>query len=126
MDTPTYESKGETRSHRAVLSWELAGVVNALRLTAPYCLAPGRATITLIAKLRDQIEARGEKGLGVSGVALDNIPRLDDQSNPVEVLVVAEALNGLIQCLLEPDERQEQQRFMGFHQPYSGEGGAKS
>jgi hypothetical protein len=111
MNTRPSGVAGETRSHKAVLSWQLFGIVAALRLTVPYNLPPGKATIALLSKVREQMEAGGEKGLGISGVAIDNIPRLDDESNPVEVLVVAEALNGLIQCLLEPDEREEQQRF---------------
>lgn len=109
MDATT----GESRSHKAVLSWQLAGVVTALRLTVPSGLSPGTATIALLKKLREQIEAQGDKGLGLAGVAIDNVPHLDDKSSPVDVLVVAEALHGLIQCLLEPDER-EQQR-LGFH-----------
>src|SRR5438309_2021626 len=98
----------ESRSHKAVLSWQLAGIVNGLRLTVPSGLSPGEATITLLTRVREQMEAVGEKGLGLSGIAIDNIPHLDANSSPVEVLIVAEALHGLIQCLLEPDEREEQ------------------
>jgi hypothetical protein len=72
------------------------------------------------------MEAKGEKGLGLWGIAIDNIPQLDDQSSPVEVLIIAEALYGVIQCLLEPDEREDQQRFMGFRPPGSGGNKARS
>jgi hypothetical protein len=54
------------------------------------------------------MEAKGPDGLGLSGVAIDNVPNLTEQSSPVDALVVAEALYGIILCLLEPDERQEQ------------------
>src|SRR5262245_54444649 len=91
----------ESRSHRSVLSWQLAGIVQGLRLTAPYGQAPGNATHTLIENVRKQMEARGEKGLGLTGVAIDNIPHLDANCTPVDILVIAEALHGLIQCLLE-------------------------
>ncbi|MCX5674296.1 MAG: hypothetical protein NTX87_04755 [Planctomycetota bacterium] len=114
MNTVPKAKTGESRSHRAVLSWQLAGIVNGLRLTAPCNLPPGKGTIALLARVREQMEAKGEKGLGLSGVAIDNIPHLDDQASPVEVLIIAEALNSLIQCVLEPDEREEQERFMGF------------
>ena len=126
MKTVPKSETGESRSHKAVLSWQLAGIVNGLRLTAPYNLPPSKATIALLARVREQIEAKGEKGLGLSGVAIDNIPHLDDQSSPVEVLIIAEALNSLIQCLLEPDEREEQQRFMGFRPQGSDVNKAKS
>jgi hypothetical protein len=105
------------RSHRAVLSWQLAGIVDALRSTIPYGMVPGKATIALLAALRKQMEAPGDQGLGIVGVGIDNIPHLDDQSSPADVMVVAEALYGLIQCLLAPDEREEQQNFFGFRPP---------
>jgi hypothetical protein len=118
--------KIESRSHKATVSWQLIGILNGLRLTAPYNLPPGKATIALLERVRAQIEATGEDGIGLSGVAIDNIPHLDDHSSPVEVLVIAEALNGLIQCLLEPDEREEQQRFMGFRPAAAAGDKAKS
>ena len=113
MNSPTNVPKDKARSHEAVLSWSLGGVVNALRLTISNGLSPGQETISLLDKLREQIEAKGEKGLGLTGVAIDNVPRITEQSNPVDVLVVAEVLHGIILCLLEPDERQAQER-MGF------------
>ena len=126
MNTVPKAQKGESRSHKAVLSWQLAGIVNGLRLTAPCNLPPGKATIALLERIRKQMEAKGGKGLGMSGVAIENILHLDDQSSPVEVLIIAEALNGLVHCVLEPDEREEQPRFMGFRPPGSGGNEAKS
>jgi hypothetical protein len=107
--------KPESRSHKAVLSWQLAGILNGLRSTVPNGLEPGKRTIELLKAVRRQIEAKGEMGLGLYGVAIDNIPQLEYDATPVEVLVVTEALHALISCLLEPDERKEQQRGMGFH-----------
>ena len=107
----------ESRSHKAVLSWQLGGIIQALRLTIPSGLAPGAATLALLAGVRKQMEATGENGLGLSGIAIDNIPHLDERSSAVDVLVVSEALHSLVQCLLEPDEREAQQNYFGFRPP---------
>jgi hypothetical protein len=107
----------ESRSHKAVLSWQLGSISQALRMTIPNGLSPGNATIALLTAARKQMEATGENGLGLTGVAIDNIPHVNEQSNPVDVLVVSEALFGLMQCLLEPDERDEQNNYFGFRPP---------
>lgn len=62
-------SKGpmETRSHMAVLSWILAGVVNALRSSVPYGLRPGPDTISFINKIRSCMEAKPPHGIEVTG-----------------------------------------------------------
>ena len=107
----------ESRSHLASLSWTMTGVLNGLRMTIPHGLSPGAETISLLNKIRDQMEADAPNGLGIVGVSMDNIPRPTIQSKSIDVLIIAEALNGIVQCLLEPDERLEQQRNLGFRPP---------
>ena len=102
------------RSHAATLAWSLQGVVRALHATVPQRLRPGQETIAFLTRLREQIEKKQPDGLGLTGVAIDNIPRLTNETDPVDVLVVAEALSGVIRCFLEPDERLEQDRIFGF------------
>jgi len=103
----------ESRSHRAVLSWQLQGVVSALRLTIQCGLTHGNHTLALLANIRKHIEDP-VNGLGLGGVAIDNVPQLTDDSCPAEVLVVAEAFYGLVLCLLAPDERNEQRGNFRF------------
>lgn len=82
-------------------------------MTTSVRLQPGKRTIELLAKIRELMETKGDNGHGMTGVAIDNIPRLDGDSDPADVLVVAEALRGLIFCVLAPDEREEQRHYAG-------------
>jgi len=111
MSAPKPTPKPESRSHLAAIAWHLQGIVTGLRLAVSCGREPGPLTLQLIAAVRKWITSV-EDGLGLTGPAIDVIPDLGENPNPVDVLVAAEALNAVIQCLLEPDERERM--GMGF------------
>jgi len=105
-------NKIESRSHRSAIAWQLRGIVTGLRLAVSCGREPGPLTLQLLAAVRMWMIAGGKDGPGICGPAIDNIPNLGEKPSPVDVLIVAEALHAIIECWLEPDER-EQMR-LGF------------
>jgi hypothetical protein len=105
-------SEGKTidRSAFSIISFQLEGFCQALRATIPHGLEPGAGTIQILKKLRDDWAAI------TTGKALDDLPEVDDNLSPVDVLAMAETLRATVLSFMNPEEFVQQQRAFGFTQ----------
>ena len=49
------------------------------------------------------------------GCVLDDLPAMNENTSPVDMLIVAEILRSSLMAFLTPVERQERERLFGFH-----------
>jgi len=96
------------RSGLFIISYQLEGLCNGLRLTVPHGLKPGKETIQIIEKLLADFAAI------LKGTLLDNLPKISESSNPVDILVFAETLRTSVLAFLSPEEVTER-RKIGFN-----------
>ncbi len=48
------------------------------------------------------------------GCVLDNLPKLDENTSPVDLLIVAKILHSSLLAFLTPDEHDTRDRIFGF------------
>ena len=102
------------RSGRSILSFQLQGLCNALRIAVQVGQPLGTASASLLVKLRSDMLSI------VSGRCVDGLPEIDDTCSPADLLVHAEVLNETLNAFLSPDEGEEKRRVFGFGQVPSG------
>jgi hypothetical protein len=105
------EEKLITRRGIFIVSYQLDGICNALRLIVQTGAPVGSPVRAIVAKLRADF-AR----LLASGRALDSLPEVSDDMSAPELLALAETLRSSALCFLTPDETDERKRAMGFNQ----------
>ncbi len=108
------DDKQINRSSLLVMTFELEGLCNGLRCTVPNGLAPSATTITIMNRLLDEFSRKAE------GCALDELPTLDENTAPVDLLIVAEMLRSTLMSFLTPDERDARDRTFGFASAQDG------
>jgi hypothetical protein len=106
--TSTDSNEHINRSGLFILSFQLEGLCAALRHTVPHGLPPGRATVALLRKLYDDLDALH------TGRAIERFPSIDDALSPVDVLSIAEMLRSTVVAFLTPEEREERHLEFGF------------
>jgi hypothetical protein len=104
MDT---QRKMIDRSGLFIISFQLDGLCNGLRLTVPHGLAPGKATVAIIRKLLVDFASIS------TGRILKDLPQISETSSPVDILVFAETLRTSVLSFLSPDELSER-KTIGF------------
>lgn len=102
------EDKQINRSALLVMTFELEGLCNGLRCTVPNGLAPSATTVAIMNRLLDEFSRKAE------GCVLDELPKLDENTTPVDMLIVAEMLRSTLMAFLTPDERDARDRTFGF------------
>ena len=102
------DDKQINRSSLLVMTFELEGLCNGLRCTVPNGLAPSTTTIAIMNRLLDEFSRKAD------GCALDELPKLDEKTAPVDLLIVAEMLRSTLMSFLTPDERDARDRTFGF------------
>lgn len=95
------ERKVTTRSHEFILSFQLDGVCEAMRLMISRGLDPGSVTRRVLKALRDDFVQR------CSGKAIDLIPEITDNTAPDDLYVIAELLRATNLSFLSQEEREE-------------------
>jgi len=98
-----------TRGQLFIISYQLEGLCNGLRMTVPHGLAPGKETLAIIKKLQTEFASIS------SGSVLKNLPELSTDSGAVDILVFAETLRTSVLAFLSPEEISEHQKTIGFH-----------
>ena len=102
------EDKQINRSALLVMTFELEGLCNGLRCTVPNGLAPAATTVAIMNRLLEAFSRKAE------GCVLDELPPLDENTTPVDLLIVAEMLRSTLMAFLTPDERDDRDRTFGF------------
>jgi hypothetical protein len=100
-----------TRSNACVASYQIEGLCQSLRPLVLNGLDPGVEARHALRKLRD-----GWVGSG-SGMTVELIPEVTDESSPADLLVTAELLRVSMIAFLTPEEAEEQRGFFGFRNP---------
>jgi hypothetical protein len=104
------------RSGRSILSFQLQGLCNALRVAVQAGQPAGSISAALLVKLQNDMLSM------VSGRCVDGLPEIDESSSPVDLLAHAEVLNETLNAFLSPEEGEEKRRFFGFDQVALGFG----
>lgn len=102
------DDKQIKRSALLVMTFELEGLCNGLRCTVPNGLAPAATTVAIMNRLLEAFSRKAE------GCVLDELPPLDENTTPVDLLIVAEMLRSTLMAFLTPDERDDRDRTFGF------------
>ena len=102
------EDKQINRSALLVMTFELEGLCNGLRCTVPNGLAPAARTVAIMNRLLDEFSRKAE------GCVLDELPKLDENTSAVDMLIIAEMLRSTLMAFLTPDERDARDRTFGF------------
>ena len=102
------ENKQINRSALLVMTFELEGLCNGLRCTVPNGLAPSATTVAIMNRLLDAFSRKAE------GCVLDELPKLDENTTAVDLLIIAEMLRSTLMAFLTPDERDDRHRTFGF------------
>jgi hypothetical protein len=102
------DDKQINRSSLLVMTFELEGLCNGLRCTVPNGLAPSSTTVAIMNRLIAEFSRKAE------GCVLDDLPPLDENTSPVDLLIVAEMLRATLMSFLTPDERDARDRTFGF------------
>ena len=87
-----------SRSNLSILSYQIESLCIALRVVVPHGLRPGKDTITLINQLKIEMTAAS------SGGAFEKIPDASFDSEPADILIIAETLRGTLMSFLTPEE----------------------
>lgn len=91
-----------------IISYQLAGLCHALRLTVPNGLKPGNDTLAILTKLIADFNSIS------SGSCLRDMPTISESSSPVDILSLAETMRMTVLAFLSPEEIREHQRAVGF------------
>lgn len=91
-----------------IMSYQLEGLCNGLRLTVPNGLSPGKETVAILKKLQADFASIS------TGRILKDLPTVSETSSPVDILVLAETLRTSVMAFLSPEEVAEH-RKIGFH-----------
>jgi hypothetical protein len=102
------EDKQINRSALLVMTFELEGLCNGLRCTIPNGLPPSTTTLAIMNRLLERFSEKAE------GCVLDELPPLDENTAPADLLIVAEMLRSTLMAFLTPDERDDRDRTFGF------------
>ena len=108
--TPTH------RSGLFVLSFQIEGICTALRHAVPYGLPVGPLTIAMLRRFKGTFDSIAK------GRPVEDLPDVDENTSPVDVLSVAEVLRATLMAFLSPEEVEERRVAIGFH-PTSGNDG---
>ena len=92
-----------------VVSCQLEGICNALRLIVQTGAAVSAPTRAIVAKLRGDFQK-----LVASGRVAEGLPEVSDDMGAVELLSLAETLRMSALCFLTADEAEERRRAIGF------------
>jgi hypothetical protein len=111
------ENDAVYRSERFVLSYQLDGMCQALRLIIQLKEKPGVKTLQLLTKLRSEV------GRNVTGQALKDVPDFDATTTLPELVAIAEFLRATMVAFLSPEETKERSGSMGFS-PTASKSGA--
>ena len=96
------------RSSLLVMTFELEGLCTGLRCTVPNGLTPSHRTVAIMNRLLEEFSRKAE------GCVLDELPKLDEETSPVDLLIIAEMLRSTLMSFLTPDERDARDRTFGF------------
>jgi len=96
------------RSALLVMAFEVEGLCNGLRCTIPNGLPPSATTLAVMNRLLARFSEKAE------GCVLDELPALDENTAPADLLIVAEMLRSTLMAFLTPDERNARDRTFGF------------
>ena len=105
-----------SRSGRSILSFQLQGLCNALRIAVSTGQPAGAACVALFDKLRIDLLAL------TSGRCVEGLPEISGDVTLVDMLVYSEVLNETLNAFLNPEEGEEKRRFFGFNQVEFGVG----
>lgn len=104
------------RSVLLVMAFELEGLCAGLRATVPNGLAPAQTTVSIMNRMLTDFSEKSD------GCILDDLPPLEENTSPVDLLIVAEILRSSLMAFLTPDERDERDRTFGFGAAIEAEG----
>ena len=93
------DSSAIERSHRFVLSVQLAGLVNSLRSVVQADRQPSEESIELVRKLRRDLQTV------VTGPATDDLPEISSKSNAADLLIAAEVYSSTLVALVDREEQ---------------------
>ena len=96
------------RSGLFILSFQLEGLCTALRSSIPYGIRPGPETIAMLKRLKAAFERV------TSGEPVENLPDLSPNSEPSDVLMLAEVLRASLLAFLSPEEAEQRSGVLGF------------
>jgi hypothetical protein len=96
------------RSGLFILSFQLEGLCTTLRQTVPYNLPVGPATLAMLVRIKKAFDGM------VSGPPVENLPDVDKDTSPVDVLMVAEILRSTLLAFLSPEEVDQRRTALGF------------
>lgn len=105
-----------SRSGRSILSFQLQGLCNVLRVAVQAGQPPGAATVAFLIKMRNDMLTV------VSGCCVDGLPEVGESISSVDMLTYAEILNETLNAFLSPEEGEEKRRFFGLDQVAVGLG----
>jgi hypothetical protein len=105
-----------SRSGRSILSFQLQGLCNALRVVVQSGQPAGSTSVALLVKLRSDMLTL------VSGPCVEDLPQISGDTKSGDMLVYAELLNETLNAFLNPEEGEEKRRFFGFNQVEFGVG----
>ena len=91
-----------------IISYQLEGLCNGLRLTVPQGLSPGKETVAILKKLTADFASIS------TGRILKDMPTVSESSSPVDILIMAETLRTSVLAFLTPEEVAEH-RKIGFN-----------
>lgn len=103
------EEKQIQRPVLRVMAFELEGLCEGLRSTVPNGLQPASTTVDIMNRLLADFSEKSD------GCVLDDLPAMDENTSPVDMLIVAEILRSSLMAFLTPIEREERERLFGFH-----------
>lgn len=104
------------RTGRSILSFQLQGLCNALRVAVQSGQPSSAGTVALVVKLRDDLLSM------ISGRCVDNLPEIGESATAVDLLAHTEVMNETLNAFLSPEEGEEKRRFFGFDQVAFGIG----
>jgi len=90
-----------------IISYQLEGLCNGLRLTVPHGLSPGKESVAILKKLAADFSEMAK------GRVLRDLPIISESPSPVDILVMAETLRTSVLAFLSPEEVAEH-RKIGF------------
>jgi hypothetical protein len=104
------QSRPIDRSGISILSFQIQGLCNALRIAVQSGQPVGPVSGALFVKLRNDTLSV------VSGRCVEGLPEMDGSASPVDLLTYTEILNETLNAFLSPEEGEEKRRFFGFDQ----------
>jgi len=99
------------RSGLFLLSFQLEGLCTALRQVVPCGLPLGPQTVVVTQRLKGTFDSIA------SGPAVENLPDIDEDTAPVDILMLVKILRSTLLAFLSPEEIGERRSVLGFRPP---------